>query len=132
MTKDDVAVPAPEAREGDPALAKIRALRGGVEAMRAAGETYLPKEELETQKDYRSRLARSWLFPALDKATRDLADKVFARPITLGKDVPPAIAAMAITVSVLGDTNSRPARCRPHEAMAAHRAAKISAMPIFC
>jgi len=96
---ENVAVPAPEARIGDPALQKVRALRAGVDAMRAAGESYLPKEELETSKDYQARLKRSWLFPALDKATRDMADKVFAKPIVLGKDVPPEIADLQKRIS---------------------------------
>ena len=78
---------------GDECLAKVRTLRAGVEAMRDAGKKYLPQEEREQGPDYDNRIKRSWLFPALDKAVHDVADRVFAREITFGEDVPEQIVA---------------------------------------
>lgn len=109
---DNVAELAPEARDGDPALKKVRALRGGVDAMRSAGQTYLPKEELESTSDYQARLARSWLFPALDKATKDQADKVFAKPVVLGRTCRRKLRALKIKFRATDRTSTiSPAVC---------------------
>ena len=92
---DSVAVPSKHSLRGDARLKKIRDLRGGVVAMRKAGETYLPKEEREEQSDYDDRLARSWLFPALDKAIEDVADRIFSKDVSLSADVPTDLAELA-------------------------------------
>ncbi|MDF1685352.1 MAG: DUF4055 domain-containing protein [Parvibaculaceae bacterium] len=92
------------------ALRKVRALRSGVEAMRAAGEAYLPREELETWKDYKGRRDRSWLYPGLDKATEDMADKVFARPVKLGDNVPAELKVCAENITNDGQTLNEFAR----------------------
>lgn len=83
-----VAEPSRNSAYGSAKIKKIRDLRGGVEAMRAAGEAYLPKEENEEQHDYDDRLKRSWLFPALDQAISDAADTVFRKEVSPGDDVP--------------------------------------------
>lgn len=87
---------------GNGSLMKVRTLRGGVEAMRKAGKKYLPKEERETEDDYKDRLSRSWLFPALDKAVEDAADQIFAREITLGEDVPSEIEELSENITADG------------------------------
>jgi len=97
-----VETPTRKSMAGDPRLRKIRALRSGVEAMRAAGQAYLPKEEAEVDSDYADRLARSWLFPGLDMAVEDVADRVFAREVTLGDDVPDDIVALSENITAEG------------------------------
>lgn len=97
-----VATPSADSLHGNPKLKKIRDLREGVEAMRAAGETYLPKEERESKEDYDARKDRSWLFPALDKAIEDVADRVFSKEVQLGEDMPPELAALAENIDMEG------------------------------
>lgn len=99
---DKVATPSRERAQGLSKLAKIRALRGGVEAMRQARELYLPKEEGEEEGDYVDRLKRSWLLPALTVAIKRMADRVFAREITLGDDVPSELSGWAENITSEG------------------------------
>lgn len=61
----------------------IRAVRGGTEALRAAGTKYLPKEPGESAESYRRRLARSFLTNYTDKTAKNLASKPFTRPIVV-------------------------------------------------
>lgn len=61
--------------------AKIDALCGGTEAMRAAGELYLPRFKAESPENYAYRLKTSTLFNALEHTIENLASKPFAEPI---------------------------------------------------
>ena len=71
-----------------PDWALAAALIGGTRAMRAAGQTYLPKWPKEETADYTLRLSVSVLFPAYQRTVQTLAGKPFAKPITMGEDVP--------------------------------------------
>lgn len=64
------------------------ALLGGTRAMRAAGQTYLPKWPKEDAAAYATRLSVSVLFPAYQRTVQTLAGKPFSKPITVGEDVP--------------------------------------------
>lgn len=79
-----------------------RALMGGTKAMRAAGREYLPQEIAESDAGYKVRLARSFLFNGYRKTVRDMAGKVFAKPIAVGDDVPPKIAEMLTNIDLAG------------------------------
>lgn len=63
--------------------AKARALMAGTAGMRAAGNTYLPKFPAEDEQAYLSRLNQSWLFNGFRKTVRDMAGRVFSKPVTL-------------------------------------------------
>lgn len=67
------------------------ALLGGTRAMRAAGETYLPKWPNEEREAYQCRLTTAVLFPAYARTVQTLAGKPFSKPVTYGDDVPPKI-----------------------------------------
>ena len=54
-----------------------KALLGGTSAMRAAGETYLPRWPNEDQTAYTCRLKVSTLFPAYKRTVATLAGKPF-------------------------------------------------------
>lgn len=71
-----------------PDWALVAALLGGTRAMRAAGQTYLPKWPKEEDAAYRTRLSVSVLFPAYQRTIQTLAGKPFSKPITVGEDVP--------------------------------------------
>lgn len=59
----------------------IDALLGGTSAMRKAGEKYLPRFEMECEEDYKTRLACATLFPAYSETIKNMAGRVFYRPI---------------------------------------------------
>lgn len=67
------------------ALQKVRALRGGASTMREAKNlsAYLPKDEREDADTYAARATRSNLYPFLSKAIDDVADHIFAKPVSL-------------------------------------------------
>lgn len=67
------------------AARKGRALMGGTDAMRKAGEAYLPKFEAESMEAYRARLAASWLFNGYRKTARDMAGRVFDKPVEVAE-----------------------------------------------
>ncbi len=71
-----------------PDWALAAALLGGTRAMRAAGQTYLPKWPKEDAAAYATRLSVSVLFPAYQRTVQTLAGKPFSKPITVGEDVP--------------------------------------------
>jgi hypothetical protein len=71
-----------------PDWALAAALLGGTRAMRAAGQTYLPKWPKEDAEAYTTRLGVSVLFPAYARTVQTLAGKPFSKPITVGEDVP--------------------------------------------
>lgn len=78
------------------------ALMGGTKAMRAARVTYLPQEPAESKAAYDVRLARSFLFNGYGKTVRDMAGKVFARPIAVGDDVPADIVGYLENIDLAG------------------------------
>lgn len=82
--------------------AVVRALVGGTKAMRAAGETYLPKEEGESDAAYRARKGRSFLFGATAKTIDDMTGKVFSKDIVIEDDMPAELKAYAENIDLAG------------------------------
>lgn len=78
------------------------ALMNGTRAMREAGVIYLPQEPAESDNAYCIRKARSTLFNGFRKTVRDMAGKVFAKPIALGEDVPPQLVTYAENIDLAG------------------------------
>lgn len=78
------------------------ALMGGTRTMRASGELFLPREPGETPAAYVIRRDRTFLFPGYAKAVRDMADKVFARPIVIREDVPEHLVTAMENVDLSG------------------------------
>lgn len=66
----------------------IDTVLGGTFAMRAAGETYLPRHKRETDDDFRRRLNLAVLRPYTRKAVDDMVSRPFSRPIQVEDDVP--------------------------------------------
>lgn len=58
-------------------------LKGGTDAMRRAGERWLPREEKEADKDYQRRLAHSFLYGAYSDTLDGLASRPFSKPVQL-------------------------------------------------
>lgn len=75
----------------------IETLLGGTEAMREAGETYLPRHQEETDKGYQERLASAVLLNMVEQTLDTLSGKPFSEPIKLNEDVPKAIEETILT-----------------------------------
>lgn len=81
---------------------KGRALMGGTTAMRAAGETYLPKFERESAKAYDTRLKASWLFNGYRKTVKDMTGRVFSKSVELADDAPDALREWCDNIDMEG------------------------------
>src|ERR1044071_33214 len=79
-----------------------RALMGGTDAMRKAGKTYLPQEAAESESAYKDRLSRTFLFNGYRKTVKDMAGKVFTKPVQMGDDVPAKLKTYAENIDLTG------------------------------
>lgn len=82
-----------------------RTMRGGQQAMWAAGQALLPPHKGESVSDpwgYPARLKRSTFLNAIGRAVQLVVGKVFAKPVRLGDDVPEAIEQWAEDVDLRG------------------------------
>jgi hypothetical protein len=73
----------------------VKDIRSGTAEIRAKKEKYLPKFEAETQKDWDARVAMTFVADHYATTLTEHVGLVMAEPITLGDDVPPAIAELA-------------------------------------
>src|SRR6056297_1044995 len=85
MDSGNVATPTIEYREMSSKWPKIRALMGGTEAFRQAGETYLPKHYAETNSRYKERLKCSVLKNYFQSTVDHMTGKVFSKPVIVEK-----------------------------------------------
>lgn len=102
MTASNVAIPSSTVMTAETKRQLLRDLMGGTDAMRAAGEKYLPREYQEAPDAYATRLARTFLFNGTGETVKDLVGRVFAREITLESDVPADIVAWAENIDMAG------------------------------
>lgn len=65
-------------------------LWNGTEAMREAGETYLPANEGETDKAYKARLNRTFLYPVFKSTIQTLVGQAFLQDVVV-EDCPPEL-----------------------------------------
>lgn len=81
---------------------KIDALCGGTDAMRAAGQRYLPQFPAEADDSYSYRLATSTLYNGLGRTVENMAAKPFAEPATF-TDIDPAQAEWFQDIDLCGN-----------------------------
>ena len=77
-------------------------LLGGTAAMRAAGQTYLPKWPAEDDAAYKARLATAVLFPAFSRTVETLAAKPFSQAVTVDAGVPESITPLLENIDLEG------------------------------
>jgi hypothetical protein len=70
----------------------VDTIQGGAEAMRKAGEMYLPRFEKETMKDYSIRLSWTPFTNIYGDISRNLASRPFAKRLVVSDGSPEAIA----------------------------------------
>ena len=80
---EDVNTPSRAYNDAQPARDEAQTLMGGTEAMRAAGVKYLPKNERESDKKYKARLARSFLYSVFKNTVTSMSGKPFEKPATV-------------------------------------------------
>jgi hypothetical protein len=85
-----------------PGWDKIDALCGGTDAMRLAGQKYMPQYPAEADDSYSFRLATSTLFNGLGRTVKNMAAKPFAKPATF-TEVEPAQAEWFQNVDLCGN-----------------------------
>ena len=72
----------------------VESLMGGTTAMRAAGVTYLPQDDKESNPNYNARLQRSFLLNAFARTVRSMTGKPFSKPIVLREGADPRLAEL--------------------------------------
>ena len=102
MEKPTVATPSKAVLAMHAAWQLAGALLGGTDAMRAAGEAYLPKWPAEESESYVDRLKTAVLFPAYQRTVSTLTGKPFSKPLTLGEDVPESLQGYAENIDLEG------------------------------
>lgn len=86
--KTNVSTPGNKSKAMCEETSMVRALMGGTTAMRAAGETLMPKWPNEEPDTHKARLKCATLFPAYSRTVTTLAAKPFSKPIAYGENVP--------------------------------------------
>ena len=101
---DNVAVAQRSGRSADLEAKRAlpRALMGGTAAMQAAGVQFLPKHKAETEDTYKARLYGNTLFNAFKDAVLKQTGKLFAKPVALNDDVPPALVELSENIDGQG------------------------------
>lgn len=97
----DPSIPAKEYNELMRTLALPHALMGGTQAMRDAGQDFLPQENQETNNDYQARLSRSFLFGGYERTISILGGEVFDKPVTFQEDTPEEVVSLMDNVDLL-------------------------------
>lgn len=97
-SSSDVSSFAPLARAMLKDYALVDTLRRGTDAIRAAKEAYLPKFPLESDNAYAFRVRTSVLLPVYKETIARLVGRVFAKPVTIGDNVPDKIKELCNNV----------------------------------
>jgi len=81
----------------------IAALMGGTAAVRALGETFLPRNTAESVKNYENRLSTAFLTPFFSTNVKKMAGKVFAKAPTLSEDMDEKIRLYCDDIDMQGN-----------------------------
>ncbi len=99
---NEVSRPTARYRSLDALRALPRALMGGTEAMRAAGEQFLPRHAAESAESYKMRLESATLYNGFEQTVGAQAGKLFAEAVVLNDDVAPELQALAENIDGQG------------------------------
>lgn len=101
--KNDPSCPSSDYEAMRDTWAKIRAILGGLDAIRECGETYLPKYEKESEKEYQRRLMSTAWRPEYEDGIRNLSAKPFQKDIALDDSASDQIKTFAENVDGQGN-----------------------------
>lgn len=79
-----------------------RTLMGGTEAMRLAGETFLPKHDAESEASYKMRLNGCTLYNGFERTVVQQASKMFGKSVNLTETVPALLQELSQNVDGQG------------------------------
>jgi hypothetical protein len=105
MSKKDPKSPATTTAQFDtmaPAWEKIQTVLDGTDALRAAGQAYLPQHDKESDSAYRERLERATLFNMAKMTLDAWVGRPFSEPVELKDDVPAEIVELTENIDTLG------------------------------
>jgi hypothetical protein len=106
MPKKDAPTPATPSMAYEamqPMWRKVETLLAGTDAMRAAGEEYLPRHEEEGQHAYQERLSRATLLNMTQLTLDSWVGRPFGDPVKVGEDVPEQIKDLLDNVDMQGN-----------------------------
>lgn len=86
----------------EPRIRLMNTLMGGTEAMRAAGELYLPRYHAESLDNWRVRLQRATLLNYFQRTVESLVGRPFSKPVLIGDDMPPVLVSYAEDIDQQG------------------------------
>lgn len=101
--EDDPSTPSMAWEIMAPRLGRANTLLGGTEAMKSAGQAYLPLHPEETSRGWNDRLHNNVLFNFYEITLNQLAGKPFDEPVALGTDIPEEILPHLEDVNLQGD-----------------------------
>ena len=81
---------------------KIQTLLDGTDCMRAAGQTFMPQHEEESDDAYRERLGRTTLLNMLQLTLDSWVGKPFSDPIGRGDDIPDQVKSWLDDIDLQG------------------------------
>lgn len=77
----DVSTPSPAVLEDEAKRQLVRCIQGGTDAMRSAGELYLPRHPAESVGVYKTRLQKTFLDNFVGLAIEKATGKLFSKPV---------------------------------------------------
>lgn len=86
-----------------PTWAKLDTLIGGTDAMRAAGQNYLPRHDEESSHAYTERLNANVLLNMVQITLDGWTGKPFNKPVEIGEDVPAELKPHFENIDLLGN-----------------------------
>lgn len=101
--KTDPSIPDPEYEVMADRWQTISDLLGDTEAMRAAGDRYLPRHHKETDRGWRNRVATCVLLNRFAHTLSTLCGKVFCNPIVVGEGTPEEIQTLFTDIDLRGN-----------------------------
>lgn len=87
-----------------PRIDLVNTLMEGTPALIAAKETYLPRHEVESERNYEDRLQRSILTNYFRRSVESMVGKPFAQPLVVGDDMPQALVELSEDIDHQGNS----------------------------
>lgn len=116
-----VQTPHPDYAYRNPDWCKLRAFAEGARAVRAAGESYLPKLSGQTTDEYNAYKARAEVYGAIDRTIDGLEGAVFLKAPKIETPESAEIAALLKDVDLSGKTLIEWIRCQVREILTVAR-----------
>lgn len=105
--ENDPTTPSMNYKVMEPRWKMIDTLLGGTEAMREAGEEFLPPHPRESDLNYQERLSKAVLHNMFELTVNLLADKPFTEAVTLTEEAPEVLSTYVNDIDLRGSDITR-------------------------